>query len=409
MKKKILFLLLAVVLFIPISIVKASDITIDQIITRLNENITSGDSFLSKMGDNAVAEKFSSNIIRVYVSADPNDFFDNYEGNANNFRFFMEYRYEESVLSANNYTLFGVTDGNTVNTFDSSDIEELHALDEYINAAVKDMIYVAFNIKTNNSYAYIHNYLVEGGVESSDGYIYPSFANPPSGISTRNILDDETIQVNLDEINMLPNEGATNNNTNTNTNNKARYSYSVGENDYTISFTDDADRTHTLDVKSFMDAIKNAKEHGASEDELNVSESVKQTINELLKDEGELIDMYSIQIIYANTTIERIDGGFEFRIKITDEMKKYDSLKLVDIGNIENIADNPTKGDVVEMKKDGDYLVGTLQHLNMYALVGSNKTVENPKTGVVSYGTTGLIAIITLGGAYMLCKKKMSN
>jgi hypothetical protein len=409
MKKKILFLLLAVVLFIPISIVKASDITIDQIITRLNENITSGDSFLSKMGDNAVAEKFSSNIIRVYVSADPNDFFDNYEGNANNFRFFMEYRYEESVLSANNYTLFGVTDGNTVNTFDSSDIEELHALDEYINAAVKDMIYVAFNIKTNNSYTYIHNYLVEGGVESSDGYIYPSFANPPSGISTRNILDDETIQVNLDEINMLPNEGATNNNANTNTNNKARYSYSVGENDYTISFTDDADRTHALDVRSFMDAIKNAKEHGASEDELNVSESVKQTINELLKDEGEFIDMYSIQIIYANTTIERIDGGFEFRIKITDEMKKYDSLKLVDIGNIENIADNPTKGDVVEMKKDGDYLVGTLQHLNMYALVGSNKTVENPKTGVVSYGTTGLIAIITLGGAYMLCKKKMSN
>ena len=171
MKKKILFLLLAVVLFIPISIVKASDITIDQIITRLNENITSGDSFLSKMGDNAVAEKFSSNIIRVYVSADPNDFFDNYEGNANNFRFFMEYRYEESVLSANNYTLFGVTDGNTVNTFDSSDVEELHALDEYVNAAVKDMIYVAFNIKTNNSYTYIHNYLVEGGVESSDGYI----------------------------------------------------------------------------------------------------------------------------------------------------------------------------------------------------------------------------------------------
>ena len=84
MKKKILSLILAVVLFIPMSIVKASDITIDQIVARLNENIASGDSFLSKMGENATAEKFgsnSSNIIRVYVSADPDDFYNNYEGN----------------------------------------------------------------------------------------------------------------------------------------------------------------------------------------------------------------------------------------------------------------------------------------------------------------------------------------
>ena len=154
MKKKILSLILAVVLFIPMSIVKASDITIDQIVERLNQNITSGDSFLSKMGAISTAEKFGVNVIRAYVSADPDDFYENYEGNADNFKFFMEYKYEDSTLSANNYTLYGVTDGTTTETFDSNDVQEIEVLDDYMNAAIKDMIYVAFNIKTNNSYAF---------------------------------------------------------------------------------------------------------------------------------------------------------------------------------------------------------------------------------------------------------------
>ena len=406
MKKKILSLILAVVLFIPMSIVKASDITIDQIVERLNQNITSGDSFLSKMGTISTAEKFGVNVIRVYVSADPDDFYENYEGNADNFKFFMEYKYEDSTLSANNYTLYGVTDGTTTETFDSNDVQEIEVLDDYMNAAIKDMIYVAFNIKTNNSYAYIHNYLVEGGVESIDGYLNTSFTNPPAGISARNILNEDAFLVNLDEINMLPNEGATNNNTNTTPNNKAGYAYGVGENDYTISFIDDANRTHNFTVSSFMDTVKYAKEHDASEDELNNYETITKTMKNLFNDDGEFIDMYSILITVGNNTLERLDGGFEFRIKITDEMKKYDSLKLV---NIENFINSPTKGDIVELTKDGDYLVGELPHLSIYALVGSNTTVENPKTGVTTYGTAGLIAMIALGGAYMVCKKKMSN
>lgn len=406
MKKKILSLILAVVLFIPMSIVKASDITIDQIITRLNENIASGDSFLSKIGDNAIAEKFASNIIRVYVSADPDDFFDNYEGNAENFKFFMEYKYENPVLSANNYTLYGVTDGNTTDAFDSNDVEEIEVLDEYMNAAIKDMIYVAFNIKTNNGYTYIHNYLVEGGVESRDGYINPSFTNPPAGISARNILNEDAFQVNLDEINMLPNEGATNNNSNTNINDKTAYAYGFGENDYTISFLDEPDRTHSFSVSSFMDTYNYEKENNESEETLAGYEESFKSMQTLLKDKGNLIDMYSPYLIYASHNIELVPFGFEFRIKITDEMKKYDTFKFV---TLNNYYTNPEIGETIEVTKEGDYLVGTLPRLGIFALVGTNTTVENPKTGVTTYGTAGLIAIIALGGAYMVCKKKMSN
>lgn len=61
------------------------------------------------------------------------------------------------------------------------------------------------------------------------------------------------------------------------------------------------------------------------------------------------------------------------------------------------------------MKKDGEYLIGTLPHLSVYALVGTNtEEVENPKTGITSYGTIGLITMIALGGIYVTYKK-MSN
>lgn len=396
MKKKILSLLLAVVLFIPMSIVKASDITIDQIVARLNENIASGDSFLSKIGDNATAEKFASNIIRVYVSADPDDFFDNYEGNAENFKFFMEYKYENPVLSANNYTLYGVTDGDTTDAFDSNDVEEIEVLDEYMNAAIKDMIYVAFNIKTNNGYTYIHNYLVEGGVESRDGYINPSFTNPPAGISARNILNEDAFQVNLDEINMLPNEGATNTN-------PTAYTYEDG--DFTISFTDVAGRTHYFTVNSFMYSYDYERAHATSQEDLDNYEETLQKMKDFFKEDGNFIDMYLMDVM-TGVPFEPVDG-FTLKIKMTGEMKKYDTLKLFIVTNYS--SENPIKGTTIELTKDGDYLVGKLPTLGYIGLVGSNTTVENPKTGVATYGTAGLIAIIALGGAYMVCKKKMSN
>ena len=399
MKKKILSLILAVVLFIPMSIVKASDITIDQIVARLNENIASGDSFLSKMGENATAEKFgsnSSNIIRVYVSADPDDFYNNYEGNADNFKFFMEYKYEDSTLSAVNYTLYGVTDGTTTENFDYNDIESIDVLGDYMNAAIKDMIYVAFNIKTNNEYTYIHNYLVEGGVETRDGKLNTSFINPPAGISVQTILNELAYSVNLDEIEMLQNEGATNTN-------PTAYTYEDG--DYTISFTDVAGRTHYFTVNSFMYSYDYERAHATSQEDLDNYEETLQKMKDFFKEDGNFIDMYLMNVM-TGVPFEPVDG-FTLKIKMTDEMKKYDTLKLFTVTNYS--SENPIKGTAIELTKDGDYLVGKLPTLGYIALVGSNTTVENPKTGLSTYGTAGLIAIIALGGAYMVCKKKMSN
>lgn len=394
MKKKILSLILAVVLFIPMSIVKASDITIDQIVTRLNERISGNTSYLNNIGSNAVAEKTGDNIIRVSVPVTPSKF-----GQTEDTYFFVEYTYQDSTLSTAMTNSFGIKVGDTSTYYTSEDMETYYDLEDYVDAELKEMIYVAYNIKTENSNYTISLYLEENELEYA-GHIVGT-NNPPVGIT---MSPDYTISANLDEITIPTTNN--NNNTNTNSNSKTAYLYGFGENDYSISFVDDSDMTHNFRVISFMDTYMSEKENGATEEEIADYESTLKSMQTLLKDKGNLIDMYSITVVYANSNAVNINGDFELGIKMTDEMKKYDTYKFV---IIDNYYTNPTIGEVIEATKDGDYLEGTLPRLGTIALVGSNTPVENPKTGVTSYATAGLLSLITLGGIYILYKNKMSK
>lgn len=402
MKKKILSLILAVVLFIPMSIVKASDITIEQIVARLNERISGGTSFLNSIGSNAIAEKKGDNVIRISVPVTPSEF-----GETEDTYFFAEYTYQNSTLSTAMLNSFGSKTGVTDTYYNSNDIETYDVLEDYVDSELKEMIYVAYNIKTGNNNAAITAYLEENNLEHA-GHITGT-NNPPVGIT---ITEEGTYSANLDQITMPgatnnnENNNNTNTNTNTNTNNPTAYAYATSEDNYSISFIDEPGRTHNFNVSSFMESYNYEKENGATEEVLASYESTLNSMKTLLKDEGNFIDMYRPIIIYSSQEMESISGGFTFRIKMTDEMKKYDTFKYV---TIENFVTNATKGTTVEATIDGEYLTGTLPKLGYFALVGSNTTVENPKTGVTTYGTAGLIAIIALGGAYMVCKKKMSN
>ena len=70
------------------------------------------------------------------------------------------------------------------------------------------------------------------------------------------------------------------------------------------------------------------------------------------------------------------EGPFYIKIKMTDEMKKYDIFKIVYI----DVEDNLATEAPITLTRDGEYLVGTLEHLSTYALVGSN-TPSSPQTG----------------------------
>ena len=67
------------------------------------------------------------------------------------------------------------------------------------------------------------------------------------------------------------------------------------------------------------------------------------------------------------------EGPFYIKIKMTDEMKKYDIFKIVYIDAEDNFATESP----ITLTQEGGYLVGTLEHLSTYALVGDNAPGEN--------------------------------
>ena len=61
---------------------------------------------------------------------------------------------------------------------------------------------------------------------------------------------------------------------------------------------------------------------------------------------------------------------------MTDEMKEYDIFKIVYM----DVEDNFATESPITLTQEGGYLVGTLEHLSTYALVGDNAPTS-PQTG----------------------------
>ena len=62
---------------------------------------------------------------------------------------------------------------------------------------------------------------------------------------------------------------------------------------------------------------------------------------------------------------------------MTDEMKKYDIFKIVYM----DVEDNFATESPITLTQEGGYLVGTLEHLSTYALVGDTSVPNYPQTG----------------------------
>lgn len=93
-----------------------------------------------------------------------------------------------------------------------------------------------------------------------------------------------------------------------------------------------------------------------------------------VSDKGSLLKVFEFNLYEAGTEVHTAPDGFKIKIKITDDMKGYDTYKLFYINN-----DGTTETAII-LTKNGDYLVGTLPHLSTYALVGSNTTNDTTST-----------------------------
>ena len=203
-------------------------------------------------------------------------------------------------------------------------------------------------------------------------------------------------------------------------------SIEVNEEEYNVvSYTDSGDsisfKAPEGDVYSFdIHDIKDLTDEEIQEivdlfdDPEMTFEIVKDAFNKLAvvgkkdkKKKGTLLKLYEIYLYNNGEEVHEVNGGFKLKIKVTDDMKGYNSFELVYIDEDGN-TETPIK-----LTKNGDYLEGEIPHLSTYALIGSNEGTtpasENPKTGDRVMFYVSLLGLSTIGlagtGLYMLKKK----
>ena len=190
-------------------------------------------------------------------------------------------------------------------------------------------------------------------------------------------------------------------------NNSETENYAITDsNGNTISFTQEKDREFTLYMSDFLTL---------TDEELDEYEISKEIYNQYLeilidatKDSGTLLAFYNIEV-YNDDNFPIHEGKFDIKIKMTDEMKNYNTFKIiyVDLDN-DFATESP-----IPLTIDGEYLVGTLNHLSAYAITGSNtSTVNTPQTGDNIYIWFRLLIISILGlllGMFTAIKIKKSK
>ena len=175
----------------------------------------------------------------------------------------------------------------------------------------------------------------------------------------------------------------------------------------TISFTDEEGHNYNF---SLFDILSLSKEEIMSMDEELTDETYEQMLallNELANQTGELLKLYEINVYedtaVPNETYDLHEGPFQIKIKISDDMKNYDSYKLVYLKN------DYTLGEVVNLTVEGDYLVGTIPHLSTYMLTGSNSNT-NPLTNdtIMHHIIMLIISTLCFIGTGITIKKRLN-
>lgn len=152
------------------------------------------------------------------------------------------------------------------------------------------------------------------------------------------------------------------------------------------------DKNYKLDV---IDTLKNA------------TDELKDAIKKASKD---LIALYDISVVDVNNNIVPMkDGSFTIKIKLTDTMKKYNSLTVAYILDSKIV-------ETFDTTNDGEYVTFNTTHLSEYAILGSydnnSETIENPSTGdnIISNITILSLSIVGIGFLiYALKKGKCNN
>lgn len=152
---------------------------------------------------------------------------------------------------------------------------------------------------------------------------------------------------------------------------KAEETYTADLDNIKLQFTDEEGHEFTVSIIDILSLSKEELAKITTEEEYN---KTMEEINKNFKDEGKILGIYVIEVEDEDGN-PKTEGKFQIKIKLTDELKKYTSFKLINLNEEDN-----TKGDSVKLTVDGDYLVGELPHLSVYVLVGEEQTITEEET-----------------------------
>ncbi len=180
----------------------------------------------------------------------------------------------------------------------------------------------------------------------------------------------------------------------------------VDENGNSITFEEEPEREfyfHIIDYLTFTE--EDLEEAGIPKE---MFDEVKEALKEVTKDYGTLLSFLEIEVQNDDGYLIH-EGPFKIKIKMTDEMKKYNTFKIIYV-DIENNFDieNP-----ITLTVEGDYLVGTLDHLSTYTITGSYvEEPVNPQTGDLMEVWKNMLLLSILGftfGTIAVVKTKKSR
>ena len=186
--------------------------------------------------------------------------------------------------------------------------------------------------------------------------------------------------------------------------------FSLTSDTYSAEFEAGENGEYSLKVFDVLTLKKEElAELGVTEEQFN---EILKTIKETTKEYGTLISVFAIEVnnAHGNDYTDKVN----FKVKLTDEMKKYNKFKFIYLDDENNFK----VGDIVDFKIDGDYLVGTLPHLSAYALVGDyveekkeEEKTNNPKTADTIIKSVIMLSICSVGliSSLIYIKKRKTN
>ena len=163
--------------------------------------------------------------------------------------------------------------------------------------------------------------------------------------------------------------------------------------DMNVTYTTDAVIFSSNNILTNDNVIFESKDTLNGDYKLDVADLTSslsdEDIAKLVKDNQTLLALYDISVLDSTDVVVPMhDGEFTIRIKLTNEMGKYNKLTVAYVEN----------GEIKEtfpVTVENGYAVFTTTHLSNYAIIGEN--VENPSNPSTSDNIMIFAGILTLG------------